>query len=625
MIQEPTMVTSTEYIKNNELNFFSRTEFAGIGFSDGETSEQRLYESVCAATDRSTFSPELSRAIVDWPSEYHLSRERHCLVRPLGIQPGDKVLELGCGCGAITRFLGELGAEVTALEGSFQRGRIAAERCRGLTNVRVVIDDLVDFDTLERFQWILLVGVLEYASVFSEEKNPVAHYLRSAARFLAEDGKLVVAIENKLGLKYFNGLAEDHFGTPFVGVQGLYGKKTARTFGRRELIRQLKGAGLDHLEFYYPFPDYKLPQVIISEHALSDALFDPADLLAMCAPRDYGRESLRSFDDALVASEVAENGLLADLSNSFLVVSSRNPFSLDNDDLAVTFASYRTREFATQTRFVRSPNRIRVIKEPLDPSAIRQATFKDGSVLKNLLEPSDYVRGRLLYWRLLVARAKQGGAAEIIAALNPWFEILLSQAIHSENAAGVMSDGLFVSGRSLDLTPYNLIEGERGLVAIDHEWFVDRDIPLSWVVTRSVLNALCAANGFETPAVKVKDIVQTLYSDHGLTISESEIHDAFDRESELKAVVLGAEQQKMSPEVTSKACLPLHQATREFETQVGALHRIVAEQGCEIASLKNSVAERNAQIALLNQAIIDKSRQTMWAKWTRKTKVEEPG
>lgn len=593
------MATSTEYIRNNELNLFSRREFAGIGYSDG--AEERLYASVCAATDRSTFSLELARSIVDWPSEYHLRRERHCLVRPLGIKPGDKVLELGCGCGAITRFLGELGAEVTAVEGGIQRGRIAAERCRDLPNVQVVVDDLLTFETTERFQWILLVGVLEYASVFSDEKDAAAHYLRSAARFLDDDGKLVVAIENKLGLKYFNGLAEDHFGTPFVGIQGLYGEKTPRTFGRRELILQMKGAGLEHLDFYYPFPDYKLPQVVISEQALTDELFNPADLLAMCTPRDYARDSLRFFDDALVNKEVAENGLLADLSNSFLVVASRRPLSSDQKDLAVTFAAYRTREFATQTRFVRSPTGIQVIKEPLDPDAIREATLKDGSVLKNQLEPAEYVSGRLLYWRLLVARAKQGGVSEIVAALNPWFEVLLSRATRSENSVGATSGSLFISGRSLDLTPYNMIEDERGLVAIDHEWLVDRDIPFSWVVTRSVLNSLCATSGFESPAVKVGDVIQSLYSDHGLAISETEINDALNREAELKALVLGLEQQEISREVTSKAWTPLHQAAAERETQVGALHQIVAEQSSEITRLKNSLAEPSTRIARRDQ------------------------
>src|SRR5689334_2976111 len=104
-----------EYLKDSELNLLWRPGFAGVNYSDGAEAERRVLGALCGARDRSTFSAELPGAIRDWPSEYHLSRERHCIVRPLGITPGDRVLEFGCGCGAVTRYLGEIGAEVTGL------------------------------------------------------------------------------------------------------------------------------------------------------------------------------------------------------------------------------------------------------------------------------------------------------------------------------------------------------------------------------------------------------------------------------------------------------------------------------------------------------------------------------
>src|SRR5271167_1003953 len=186
------------YLWNEELHLFQRTTTSDFAYADG--GETRLLSVVLMASDRSTFSPELANAINDWLSEYHLSRSRHCLVRPLGIRAGEKVLEMGCGCGAITRFLGELGADVVAVEGSLARARVAAERCREMTNVRVIVDDLLRFESEERFDWILLVGVLEYAALFSKEENPHEHYLQSVTRLLAPGGRVVVAIENKLGL-----------------------------------------------------------------------------------------------------------------------------------------------------------------------------------------------------------------------------------------------------------------------------------------------------------------------------------------------------------------------------------------------------------------------------------------
>ena len=78
---------------------------------------------------------ELAAAIRDWPSQYHLDAARANLLRPIAPASGATVLEIGAGCGAITRFLGETGATVLALEGSLARARIAASRCRDLDNV----------------------------------------------------------------------------------------------------------------------------------------------------------------------------------------------------------------------------------------------------------------------------------------------------------------------------------------------------------------------------------------------------------------------------------------------------------------------------------------------------------
>ena len=187
------------YFWDDQFHLYRTKNPGEFSYSDGVEVEERLLSIVSNAKDRSTFSQELAEPICDWPTEYYFSRFRHCLVRPLDLHSGDKVLELGCGCGAITRYLGEIGANVVAVEGSLARARVAAERCRDLTNVRVVVDDLLSFETDERFDCILLIGVLEYAALFSGREKPFEHYLQAVTRFLAPGGRVVIAIENKVG------------------------------------------------------------------------------------------------------------------------------------------------------------------------------------------------------------------------------------------------------------------------------------------------------------------------------------------------------------------------------------------------------------------------------------------
>ncbi len=123
--------------------------------------------------------------------------------------PHKKILEIGSGCGAITRWLGELGADVTAIEGSERRANITYSRCRDLDNIKFFCEGFDAFYENEKFDLVLLIGVLEYSNLFIRADKPALALLTKAKQLLKEDGLLVIAIENKLGLKYWAGAPED--------------------------------------------------------------------------------------------------------------------------------------------------------------------------------------------------------------------------------------------------------------------------------------------------------------------------------------------------------------------------------------------------------------------------------
>lgn len=361
---------STPYQRNPASLVWVRPGAPSIAYSDG--TEARILEIVRNARDLSVFSTELAAAISDWPTEYHFSASRHLLLRPLAIRPGDRVLELGCGCGALTRYLGECGATVHAVEGSPVRAQIAASRCHDLSNVEVYLDDISQFSSASSYDWVLLVGVLEYAPVFSSAPDPIRECLARAARFLSPNGRLVVAIENKLGLKYFNGCSEDHLGIPFYGIQNLYTPKQPVTFGKNELAGHLARAGLPCTHFYYPFPDYKLPETILTDDALSLPAFNPCDILPLSSSRDYGKSSAPSFSEPLVWRELHANGLLADFANSFLVLAAKTSLSPPHPDstLAWRYSVPPPPQCATQTTYSSAPTGILADLQPLAPPPI---------------------------------------------------------------------------------------------------------------------------------------------------------------------------------------------------------------------------------------------------------------
>ena len=135
------------------------------------------------------------------------------------------------------------------------------------------------FVTEEKFDCITLIGVLEYSNLFIKGDNPPLAMLNKAKQLLRPGGHIIIAIENKLGLKYLAGAPEDHSGVAFFGIENKYTKDTAITFGQRELRLLLQQAGLNGAQFFYPFPDYKLPVTIITDNGLKKPGFDVSGLL----------------------------------------------------------------------------------------------------------------------------------------------------------------------------------------------------------------------------------------------------------------------------------------------------------------------------------------------------------
>src|SRR5262245_45720380 len=126
------------YLLDPETNVWIKDNYKNhIPYSDGDDVENQIYEALRKCKDVSVLSEELESHIFNWPSLYFFSKKRANLLRPFAsLLKGKTILEIGCGAGSISRFLGECGAVVHAIEPSFRRAAIAAERCRDLPNVK---------------------------------------------------------------------------------------------------------------------------------------------------------------------------------------------------------------------------------------------------------------------------------------------------------------------------------------------------------------------------------------------------------------------------------------------------------------------------------------------------------
>lgn len=191
---------------------------------------------------------------------------------------GSLVLDVGAGWGQLSLPLAAAN-RVVALEPTPERlGFLrAAARQEGLDGRMGFLQ--ADFQALEfgpRFDLVCCVGVLEWVGRFGEG-DPRAlqlDFLRRLRACLAPGGRLVVGIENRLGLKYLLGVPDDHTGLP--GVSVLDREAAARrhleltgrplrvlTYSLSEYETLFAEAGLRAPRAWGAWPDYKLPSRVL--------------------------------------------------------------------------------------------------------------------------------------------------------------------------------------------------------------------------------------------------------------------------------------------------------------------------------------------------------------------------
>lgn len=475
-------MASASIIANNVLlddsGVWRLVDHERFAYTDGGASEKYLAKVLKGARDLSSNSDELESHIKDWTSEYHLTRKRAQLLSGLNFPRASRVLEVGCGCGAITRYLAETFDDVMSIDGSMERAKIARLRTRDLDTVSIVCAPFHDIRFTQKFDIIFCIGVLEYSASFIQAEDPYEAAIAYFSDMLAPGGVLVVAIENQFGLKYFNGAREDHIGKPFEGIEGYHRwPRKVRTFGKVELQRRLK-KHFGSIRFLYPYPDYKVPDCILSEEFLASG--SAGELVSQMRSRDYAAPMRPLFDEELATLELSRNGHLDILAHSFLVLASRNTIEQSVfDQEALLFSSGRLRRYSTTTRIVAAENGgLLAQKRKVDASA------PANEVVSLVETDSPWIGGVSLQTELKIRQRQAGlGVSEIFAPCKPWLDLL--RADGSEQGGRLTIDGAHV-----DSIWRNVYITNDSCKLIDREWVWRERIPLNVVVIRAIYDFL---------------------------------------------------------------------------------------------------------------------------------------
>lgn len=203
---------------------------------------------------------------------------------------------------------------------SYVEGR-GEVKCRDDEEERVGEEDRGDVEYCGngKFDYVMMIGSLE---------APYAAQIEKAKSLLKPGGKLIVAVCNRLGLKYKAGALPEETALLKSELAELLcggGENPDGSFKRSGLQAGSPAAsGLEcggpeagRLKFYYPMPDYRLPMTIYSE----DYLPSKGDLSQAILAYDY--PVYLRFDLGKMFDEVCEEKQFETFANSYLVVWSK--------------------------------------------------------------------------------------------------------------------------------------------------------------------------------------------------------------------------------------------------------------------------------------------------------------
>jgi SAM-dependent methyltransferase len=480
---------------------------AGTAATYLDGAEQYLLDVLRSVEDVSVFSSELRAHVRDWASLYHLTPYRATILDALGLSaPDPRVLELGAGCGAVTRWLGERFAHVDTVEGSLARAVVARERCRDLPGVRVTAANFFDLDFTGRFDLTTLIGVLEYSHLYHPEHQgdparAALSNLELARASLRDDGLLVIAIENKFGLKYLSGCHEDHSSRRFDGIEGYPTRSSAVTFSAVELERLVLAAGFSGADFYLPFPDYKLARTVF-DASLADESTYPANWVETPFPDRAGSRGEALFDESLVLREMVPAGLLRGLANSFVVLAYngerekvRARLGVEGGWVARHYSLDRRPGFCKRTSLEAVDGELVVRNTPAVLGA--EPTVVTGLVQH--LEDEPFRRGHQALFELLEHHAAGRLSTQLPALVARMNDFLLRDyGVGSLDVAGFP----LLRGDALDAIWWNVVvdpaTGE--WQAIDGEWRFEGLLPVDYVLWRGFYHVAGRFAGLMTDA-----------------------------------------------------------------------------------------------------------------------------
>ncbi|CQR58609.1 adenylyltransferase/cytidyltransferase family protein [Paenibacillus riograndensis] len=426
-----------------------------------------------------------------WQVFYHLSDQPAGLLSWYPFRSNSSLLQLGGGFGAHTGMLCDRCSSVTVLEADAYRAKCIRTRWSEKSELQVLCGDNSVLPSDSAFDYIvMIVGPDSREPIFAGQGY--ISLLRQVKSLLAEDGKLLFAVSNRLGVQYLCGTPDLSTGIPFDGLNNYPTGALMPSLSKPELLDVLKQVGLLNIKLYYPFPDHLLPQLVYTDE------FPPGEELSeRLRPYQVKQDSL-VIDSRNLYGPLIANGLLQFFANSLLAECSNADLS---SVVYAAVSSERNREECFSTSI---HNNGTVEKCPMYKEGMKGL----GRLCKNLIdleshdipvisfrfEDNRLIMPRILaptlsvYLRELVTYDTDG----FIRYLDELYKYILQSSEHMPADKNVLAEldpnaewGPILSKAYLEMIPVNCFFDNGQFLFFDQE-FVKENYPAKYIMFRAI-------------------------------------------------------------------------------------------------------------------------------------------
>lgn len=434
---------------------------------------------------------------------YYLSSSSQNILNWYPFEKEDTILEVGGNLGELTQVFIEQCKDVVTIEPNLIKAKAIEKRYKE-ENLEVIVGSLKNIKLDRKFKFITLIGIINKIEEITGQKDmKLTDLIKTLEPYLLENGKFLIAVDNKFGLKYFAGDPENILNKKFVSLNGYHNEpEKIETFTKARLERKIKELGYN-INFYYPLPDYKLPNVIFSDKQLpkynnidkyipyhtekSDTLINEIDVF---------REILKDNDK-----------MFSFFANSFLMEISKNEIPVKYK--YISFNNCRKEEYRLITKIAdeyveKQPVNIQAnehyenIKENIEhllDKNIKTVDYqKDGKI------QSKYVNQNLLLNNVITKALEEKNYEQVEKVMNQYIAILNYDTVTQEDYANtvfskyqieienteIIKELHFQKNGLWDMTFKNAFYIDSEIYFFDQEWR-ELNLPAEYILYRSIL------------------------------------------------------------------------------------------------------------------------------------------